>query len=325
MSAQVPRVVLVPRNGYVNRLQALVSSQLVAQGLGAPLQVLWEPQPAAPDDVSRILDTGSGQIELLEPGSALPGGLALQDIPVGLTRGPEETLFLAGGLTGEQYFMPQLRSELMKPTKSVVIVAGGKFWLPGSSELTGEEADAFRAARRDMYQNLKLHTSIEDRAHQIARKLPARFVGLHLRYSDRNFQAPMKRSVRKAMREMGPSVDWNVYVAGDSRGTVEKWRTWLEQNGWRVWVDDSTESSPNDGRSSAALVDWRVLGAAHRRVYFSASSFGEEAAVASGRFEESIGLQTSHVRAVFAQGTYHVQNALSYPSRHWLNSKPQRR
>lgn len=308
---------IVPRNGYVNRLQAIVSAQALAQSLGATLGIGWERQPAAPVDIDAVLDPRAVPAEYVDVATSLTGAMKASQVPVGITRGVDGVVFLAGGMAGEQVLMPALRRQLEEGINELVIVAGGKFWLPGDQHLTTQQADQFRSVRRELYANLKLNAGIEEQAREVVAGLPDRFLGLHLRYSDRNQQAPSKRSIREALSVVRDDVEGNVYIAGDDLSKVAEWRKWLDQHGWNTWVNETSQAADVESRKADALVDWRILGAAHRLLYFAESSFGEEAAVASGCFDESRGLECNRVRSIAVTTAGHLRNLVTYPSRHW--------
>ena len=50
----VANVVVIPRNGYANRLQAWASAAIVARTWGAPLKVCWEEEAVCPADASSL-------------------------------------------------------------------------------------------------------------------------------------------------------------------------------------------------------------------------------------------------------------------------------
>ena len=316
MNTSLRRVVIVPRNGYVNRLQAIVSAQALAQSVGASLGIGWERQPAAPVDISGILDLRAASAESTELVNSFPGAMQAAEVPVGITRASDGVVFLAGGMAGEQVLMPALRRELDEGINELVIVAGGKFWLPGDQHLTTQQADQFRSVRQELYSDLKLNEEIEGQASKVVSRMPLRFLGLHLRYSDRNQQAPSRRSIREALISLRDDVEGNVYIAGDDLSKVAEWRNWLDQHGWNTWANETSQADV-ESRKADALVDWRILGAAHRLVYFAESSFGEEAAVASGHFDDSCGLECNRVRSIAVRSAAHFRNLVTYPSRHW--------
>jgi hypothetical protein len=311
--------VIVPRNGYVNRLQALVSAQILARDIEAELELAWLPQPAAPSTVDLVLDAAAFPGRLAGSDFSLPGDLELDDVPVGITRIGESSLLVAGGLAGEQVLMSELRRELAGPAKTLVIVAGGKFWLHGDAELSSADANEFRWERHRAYQRLRLNALIEEQAQKTIAQLPENFIGLHLRFGDRNWQAPSQRRLRGTMHHLREHACRDVFVAGDDAQQIREWSTWLENHDWHVWTNSNDASSALSPRTPDALVDWRVLGAASRVVYFSESSFGEEAAVASGHYETSVPLEPSRIRALRLKSLWHARNALTYPSRHWLS------
>ncbi len=308
---------IVPRNGYVNRLQAILSAQALAQSVGASLGIGWERQPAAPVDISAVLDLRAASAASIELANSFPGAMQAAEVPVGITRGSDGLVFLAGGMAGEQVLMPALRRELEEGINELVIVAGGKFWLPGDAYLTTQQADQFRSVRQELYSDLKLNAEIEDQASKVVSRLPPRFLGLHLRYSDRNQQAPSRRSIREALIALRDDVQGNVYIAGDDSSKIAEWHSWLKQHGWNTWVTETSQAADVQSRKANALVDWRILGAAHRLVYFAESSFGEEAAAASGHFDASYGLECNRVRSIAVRSAAHFRNLVTYPSRHW--------
>lgn len=313
----VDRVVLIPRNGYINRLQALVSAQILAERLGAQFGVAWEPQPAAPDSVRDVLDLGHWQNHLIEIVDVLPEGMSVDSVPVGLTHVSGSALLLAGGMHGEQAFIPQLRLELAKNPSEIIIVAGGKFWLDGSSVLSESQAREFRRHRLNKYSRMHLAPYLESHAQQFIADIPDEYVGLHLRYLDRNAQAPLRRTIQRAVARCRAEVGDVLFLCGDDRNRLASWERHLANQGWNVRVNRISDESAIVDRPATALVDWRILSSASRVVFFSESSFGEEAAVASGHFDESVGLAPSRMRGHVLRATTHVRNAVTYPSRHW--------
>jgi 3-polyprenyl-4-hydroxybenzoate decarboxylase len=68
-----------------------------------------------------------------------------------------------------------------------------------------------------------------------------------------------------------------------------------------------------------ALIDWRILANAQATVYFTESSFGYEAAIASGNFDQSVALAPNSLVSLGVQVRGVVQNLLGAPKRRgWL-------
>lgn len=312
------RVVIVPRNGYVNRLQAMVSARLLADQLGATFHAVWEPESAAPASWRSIFDA-TDPPALFEDPNILSGlGIGLSPAATGISDASKSTVFLAGGMVGEQHFMPALKARLEKHWQQLVIVAGGKFTMRGPSVLSPDAARFFATERREIYRSISFNSAIRDIVDEGLRNNPDPYLAIHLRYSDRNVQAPSRRQIRRAVRGAVDAGLVKAFLASDTPKQLSAWQSVLIDSGFDTWALGQLQAPRSEAQGAVrALADWLVLGEASYLVYFASSSFGEEAAACllGGR---SIPLETSALRTWGVQTSTLVRAALTYPQRHWV-------
>ena len=282
------QVVVVPWNGYVNRLQAWASASILAQGLGTELRVAWETEPVAPADASTLfspslmsesfvsLDYVSDLLD--RPHSEMPRYLTINK--------SKGVAFLAGHDRGEQYFMEELLYELQTQPAiaTLVIVAGGKFYSPYEQEFTSK--------RRTFYQQVSWHSEIQDL--YLNTRLPgAEYLGLHIRETDRSREAPTQRSLTRAVRHLAEELKIeNILVTGDTDSARSRWFDQLENLGLSPWVSAATNFNRGERESAReAIADWLLLGRSEAIIYSAQSSFGQEAAIMTTYPEQCRGLQ----------------------------------
>ena len=314
-----PVVVIRPLSGYVNRLQAVVSALLLAEELEAALWINWEPDDVAPAAIDQIL--GPPYVELSRSTAEVSADFTIDmtSLPRYLSFDPEKGIVTLAGLDrGEQFFMPQLQGYLKQhEVRAILISAGGKFTLSNRPSLSESEVRDFRSNRYEVYQSLRLHQGIEDRVESELRNHP-RFAALHLRYSDRSIDSPWNRQIIRALRglrERGNSDQ--LFVASDTPVVRDQWHQVSRDLGFEPWSAAAGDLPRADTRSAwDALVDWRLLSNSQEMVYFAASSFAEEACVASGHLDEGVGLRASGLRRNWVKGRQLSRALRTYPQRH---------
>ena len=279
MEHHLDQVVVVPRNGYVNRLQAWASAAILAAQLDVPLRVMWEteePAPAAPTDLfdSSVVARSFWERSRLD---TLVDG-AHEDLPRYLTHDRERDLIvLAGHDRGEQAFMGQLAAMLLgleEPT-TLVVIAGGKFHLPTDEDFTRQRAVFYRQLAWHPDLNARMAAELVDNAD---------YVALHVRGTDRSLEAPTARTIRAGLSALADSTEErSLFIAADSGDSRDRWSDEAAVLGFVPW---SVRAIDHDrGKATAgldAMLDWRLLGRSRAIVYTAASGFGEEAAVATG-------------------------------------------
>ncbi len=326
--SNVRRVFVFPVNGYINRLQAVASSALLAEHLGATLRVCWTPFTMVPGPVT---DTVAPQwcesfcVSEEQVSDSL--GVTLADIPLYVSHNAERGwVGLRGHDRGEQALMGELARTLdLALTQGagpidLVIVAGGSFDLSDATAPDGAWSDAFLRAKASFYRALPLHPAIESAAHAVAAEHPSGFLGLHLRYSDRAHQAPTPWAIRRAIEAQAAATGLSdVFVASDSPRAREQWSQRLSRMGLSPFdLSDHFADLATATSAGPALADWRLLSLSQRLVYFAESSYSVEASVASGSWAQSSALATSRPRALAQRGLTLARAALTYPSRHWF-------
>jgi len=313
----VQRVIVVPRNGYINRLQTTASAAILANQLGAELAVCWLPQEAAPAASETVFGSDSSLRFVTEPELTEILGFDLVSFPHyvndHVVSEVGRVVTFAGHERGEQPLMTQLAQELQSSDWEVlVILAGGRFSFEAGSQSNEWDSEMFRTARASWYQTLELAPEIENSVNSIPSKP---FIGMHLRYSDRSHQAPSRSEIQRAVVSKCQQLALNrVFLASDSLKEREYWQKLLPTLGLTPWVLKTENFNEHDG-AQLALADWRVLGRSQALVYFAESSFGYEAAVASGRFTESIALKPNKLVSAGVQAKSLIANVLSAPKR----------
>ena len=284
------RVIIVPWNGYVNRLQAWASASILAERLGADLRVAWETERVAPASASTLFSDS-----LLER-SFVPVddvthvlGQAHNAMPRYLTVNQDQgTAFLAGHDRGEQHFMDQLLQVLQVSTavSTLVIVAGGKFHLPHETDFTKK--------RKDFYHQIAWHPDINDRL-TAAQATGAAYLGVHIRQTDRSREAPTPRAMQRAVQELAEQSGLtDVFLAGDTASARNRWRDQLARLGFSSWMSNASSFNREESASARdAIVDWLLLGRSEAIIYSAQSSFGQEAAIMTTRPELCQSLQAN--------------------------------
>ena len=315
----MPRVVVIPVSGYINRLQAITSAALLAEDLGADFHICWLPQAVAPVPIESVLADGTCiayAVDAAEVRSST--GIDPDHVPRYLGRSGD-VITLAGHDRGEQVFMRGLRGALEEgPVDAIVIRAGGRFFLPGP----GIDEETFRGRRHAFYRQEILASAIEaEAAHQTTAHTP--YLGLHLRYTDRAHQAPTGRTIARALSDLAEGTGIHrVFIASDTAAMRDTWRTRIARLGLEPWAAEHAHWDRSvAGSEFAALVDWRILGGAAALVYFAESTFAVEAAVASPGFAASVALPPSPLRSLGVRAADLTRAAVTYPKRRgWLPS-----
>jgi hypothetical protein len=315
-----PVVVIRPLSGYINRLQAIVSAQLLAEELGAGFWIDWQPSDVAPVSVDAVLDPdfcrqhARTELEIISTTGVSPANMP----PYLTTDSARGVITLAGLDRGEQAFMPELKEVWASGNfTTIVISAGGKFTLQGSARLSPAEERAFQARRYGAYQRLALNPGIEEQA-AVAMAGHEPFVGLHLRYSDRSLESPWSRQITHASRRLREMTGVrSLFVASDTPKARAVWAQRAVRMGFEPWSTDPPNVPRSDPRSAwGALIDWRILTRSSAMVFFAASSFAEEAVVASGECDRGIALKASADRRAWMQARQWSHAAVTYPRRH---------
>lgn len=307
------QVVLVPRNGLGNRLQAWASAAILAAQLDVPLKVMWEPEapaPARPEDLfaAEALDRSFVDRQWLDrllgvPHETLPRYLTVDS--------GSRSVILAGHDRGEQVFMPAMMGTLADASeaRSLVIIAGGLFCLDSSQDFLMQRSMFYRSIPWAM----ELHETARSQA---ARHSP--YTALHIRQTDRSLEAPTTATIRRGLATLASRVsDRRLFIAADTPEGRELWARESKRQGFLPWMSQDTvfERTVTSGALSSA-VDWMLLAGATVIAYPSASTFSAEAAVASGNADVSIPMQASPRRQRMRVWHMHARNALTYPVRH---------
>ena len=316
MEHTLDEIVVVPRNGYVNRLQAWASATILAAQLDVPLRVVWETEdaaPAAPDQLfasaliaRRFLDRASLDARLGSPHQHLPRYLTIDM--------ERRLVVLAGHDRGEQVFMPELGGALgdqSRPT-TLLIIAGGKFHVDSSED--------FQAQRRLFYRRMTWSTDLDTSFnHEVAGH--GSYVALHVRGTDRSRQAPPARTIRAGLDRLRDlTAERSLFIAADTAVGRDRWSSEADSLGFRPWSAREIDfDRSNAGSGVDALLDWRLLGASRGVVYTGASSFGEEAAIATGHLEACVPLSATSGRQRVRAASELGRAAITYPRRQgWL-------
>ncbi len=322
----VKKVILVPRNGYINRLQAMASSAILAESIGADFHVCWESEPIAPAPYESLFDLSSLPSETFLASGVVEKflGCSLSEFPRYVTNrvvsevGP--VVALAGHDRGEQPLMDEF-AHLVHEVNPValVIAAGGRFSLRAGSKPVTWDSPEFQLQRADWYQKIAFAPEIESACSQ---SLVEPSLGLHLRYSDRSHQTPSRREIANAVLSLVELTGINrMFVASDSSRERESWLEKLRGMGLDAWsLPPNMILGSENHAASAALVDWRIMSSTSGIVFFAESSYGYEAAVASGCFESSIGLDPNPLVSLRVRLGKHATNIASGPKRRgWIS------
>ena len=308
------RVIVVPRNGYANRLQAWASSAILAAELDASLEVCWEPETAAAAPASDLFAPQLIDRQFIADSHlARDLGTATADLPRYLTLDRDRGLIvLAGHDRGEQAFMSELIDLLGHACSphTLVIVAGGKFHLPDGGD--------FVMQRRVFYQRLQWSPQVDSQVEgQLAQRPP--FSALHVRQTDRSDEAPPRHAIRSGLQALAATeAPRSLFIAADTPEGREQWMRESAALGFDPWTRAHVDLDRADPRAGVdALVDWRLLAHAAVVVHPRASTFSEEASVASGHHARAIALTASPARQRVRSASALARSAVTYPRRHW--------
>jgi len=306
-------VVIVPRSGYTNRLQAIASASLLARAYDAEFHVCWESQPVAPATPITIFGSGFVERTFMSPERFRESfGFQPSSVPPYLSVNPG-LISLAGLDQGEQAFMPELEAALadLDQLTTVIISAGGNYSVDSPVVARDQRGQWYRECEFAEPIMLASQSLIET-------KSP--YIGLHLRYTDRAHETPLTRDVLAAtIKQVEITELTSVFIASDTVQHRDKWVAILSKEGLHPWTAQiSTRDRSLQSAGTEAMIDWRILGNAQTSVYFAASSFGQEAAVMAGSPYASIALPGHPLQRLRARASDVVSAAIHYPRNHWF-------
>ena len=283
----------MPRNGYINRLQAWASSSILAEDLSLALEIAWETERIAAAEWWDLFDpkqvNGSFcDISVVNNILGKPHSEWARYLTFSSDR---STLVLAGHDRGEQAFIPQLLDALAQSseTQTLIIIAGGKFH--------ARDVIDFETRRQNFYSEINWVSEISETATRTLNR-PRSCIGLHVRGTDHARSAPTQSSIKHALLKLAQESGLgDIYIAADTRKTRDLWHQTAEELKLRPWSFDTSSYERDSVRAGIdAMIEWNLLKGTQGLIYSSISSFAEEASVASGFHYRSIGLSASPMR-----------------------------
>ncbi len=271
----VAPLVLIPKNGLGNRLRAVASGLETARITERPLEVLWEPFDGSktnPDDLFEIPD----EFRFLGSEEAAERGIDSRAIPDGLSLG-RNIVFLRGRDKGQQRYLPRFVETLRSDNHTTGVVVAGNYFHPESREPDSLDRMTL-AARRELSKILQFNPEVK--AHARNSRPGRRYLGLHLRASDRRKEVPSPMRVLARAVQLAKWYSLSeVFICSDSEETRLLGVEALCREGMKVFMSPSSPVRRDVEGEKVAGGDFLNLRGSTILVGARESTFATEAAV----------------------------------------------
>lgn len=280
-------LIVIPVNGYVNRLQAIISGMLLASQFGFVFKVYWIPERIAPADIDKIFSSDFVREYSINSSEWLSlAKIETKNFPKYLSI-TDKAVFIQGLDNGEQKYIKQIFTvDFPNSSNNIYIKSGSNFYATILNDLPG-----FQLAKRNRFNLNSFNESLLKTYEEFRLNLPSIYIGLHLRTTDRILEFPPdKKLLKRVLESMKILKISDVFISTDSVETLSKWTSLLEQHGLKVYSQSSVNyNRSNVDSAQSAFIDWLSLLNCNYLIYTGNSTFSEEASVLSktilGKFQ----------------------------------------
>jgi hypothetical protein len=282
------RLIIVPRNGYINRIQAIASASILAEDLNFELKIYWDTEPNWATDYYSLFDEKfySNKFVNKKYVDEALNYKNLFQLPNYLNVSRDGGFIsLIGADKDEQRFICELVNllNINQEINTILIVAGAKFYIG--------DPDEFILRRADFYNSIIWNSRISNN-YLLNLFLEAEYVGIHIRRTDRFLSAPSTNQILKELKVMRSKTNLNtVFIACDNKRDREKWCKILRGLNLDVIDLDIQEFDRKEVSTGIfAIPDWIMLSRSVCIIYHGHSSFSQEASILNKRSDYSKGL-----------------------------------
>lgn len=291
---------LLPVNGLINRTRAIASAHIFALEFGMKFRFLWPDEEIMNCDPSDIYSTRYVSKYYIKESEFVPSELfeARNLFRFGIDGC---NLLVAGGRDGEQRFIPQLKSELQFNSNllRISIKSGGLFH--ACRKIDCLDCDTFREKRREVYNEIGTSQTVLEEIYEMEKGLAKRYVGVHLRLTDKSHQKVkqnrMLKEYRKRLSKLGEKGKLpDLIICGDEAKGIENLKDYFQKNGVRVFSRSNLEFDRSKRRNTiSAFADWHLLAKCISVIFVGNTSFAYEAIVLGGTINDSTRLNPRFV------------------------------
>ncbi len=279
-------IIIMPVNGYVNRLQAIASCYDLSLFFTIPFKILWVEETVASASINSLFGSNFIKNYFIDFNYIISKyNYDIHNIPLFLNVNKDRKIItLVGHDKGEQFFMNEL-DKLVKNFAykdfSIIIKAGGKFSVLNSHR--------FVENRKTFYRNIDFAYDITQFVSQRKFKLP--YLGLHLRTTDRSINSPTKKQMLNYLLRLRHELNINkVFLSSDNSLVSMQYSKEISSLGFDIIkANPNVLDRANPKAGKQALIDWILLSRSIASVYHKESSFSQEAAILNIKFEKSRG------------------------------------
>jgi acid phosphatase class B len=262
-----PRLIIIPVNGFCNRIRAIVSAKIIADDLNIPLYIKWIPEIKICNCVyNDVFGDNSNLWNITyEDTGTFKSGLTINN----------NICMLKGAQRGEQYYITNFYEN---NCSKKIIKSGGNFYYTKKYN-----KDQFNNKKNENYKLIKFNDIIYEKYKECNKKFPENYIGVHIRAQDFHFKKRSKnfnidlfeQNILKCVNNNNMN---NILLLGDTKDLINKFKNQLIKHNLNIFTTNDIDSDrDNYVGLQLAIVDFLLLSNSKYLFLTTRSSFGNEA------------------------------------------------
>jgi hypothetical protein len=257
-----PRLIIIPVNGFCNRIRAIVSAKIIADDLNIPLYIKWKPDKNICNcHYNDIFGDNSNLWNITdEDTGTFKSGL----------KSNNNICTLKGEQRGEQYYITNFYEN---NCSKKIIKSGGNFYYTKKYN-----KDQFNNKKNEIYKLIKFNDIIYEKYKELLIDKPKEYIGIQLRSKDFFFKQMYSTiNIELLIDSILKCKNNNILLIGDDKDFINKYKSILIKHNLNIYTSDIDYDRNSVIGIQLGVVDFLLLSNAKHIFVTKESSFGNEA------------------------------------------------
>jgi len=282
-----PKLIIIPINGFCNRIRAIISAKIIADDLNIPLYIKWKSNKnicnCAYNDIFgdnsnlwNITDEDTGTFK---------SGIKYNN----------NICTLKGEQRGEQYYITNFyENDCFKK----IIKSGGNFYYTKNYNL-----NQFNDKKYELYKLIKFNDIIYNKYNELLIDKPKEYIGIQLRSKDFFFkQMYLTINIEFLIDKLLKCTNDNILLIDDEKDFINKYKSILIKHNLNIYTSDIDYDRNSVIGLQLGVVDFLLLSNSKYLFVTKESSFGNEAYIYNIKnIEKKYTIDCTHDLSMFSR------------------------